>query len=253
MHADSSSDLPMLEAVGFPVAVNPEPRLASIARKRGWLVEDFGSDFGQRCSPRWVRPGGNDAPAGGSREGAALRATSSASGAAARLGSAARGGVEVGPLELVTDDEQPDLPGPDWVRLSPRLAGICGSDPATVDGRSSTVVRADRRSRSCLATRSSPTRPRRSTAATTDATTDATADGAPPGWCSNQCSAASPGDLAGVSLACAGGPAITASTWAHGDVDAGLQTGYCCDTGGGWSTSDGGAPQPTAIAVPGTT
>ncbi len=40
-YADSASDLPMLEAVGFPVAVNPEPRLASIARKRGWLVEDF--------------------------------------------------------------------------------------------------------------------------------------------------------------------------------------------------------------------
>jgi fatty acyl-CoA reductase len=40
-YADSSSDLPMLEAVGFPVAVNPETRLATIARKRGWLVEDF--------------------------------------------------------------------------------------------------------------------------------------------------------------------------------------------------------------------
>ena len=32
---------PMLEAVGFPVAVNPETRLATIARKRGWLIEDF--------------------------------------------------------------------------------------------------------------------------------------------------------------------------------------------------------------------
>ncbi len=40
-YADSASDLPMLEAVGFPVAVNPETRLASIAKKRGWLVEDF--------------------------------------------------------------------------------------------------------------------------------------------------------------------------------------------------------------------
>jgi len=50
-YADSSSDLPMLEAVGFPVAVNPEPRLASIARKRGWLVEDFGSDFGHKVLP----------------------------------------------------------------------------------------------------------------------------------------------------------------------------------------------------------
>ena len=40
-YADSSSDLPLLEAVGFPVAVNPETRLAAIARKRGWLVEHW--------------------------------------------------------------------------------------------------------------------------------------------------------------------------------------------------------------------
>ena len=40
-YADSASDLPMLEAVGFPVAVNPETRLAALARKRGWLVEHF--------------------------------------------------------------------------------------------------------------------------------------------------------------------------------------------------------------------
>ncbi|MBS1837849.1 MAG: HAD-IB family hydrolase, partial [Actinobacteria bacterium] len=50
-YADSSSDLPMLEAVGFPVAVNPEPRLASIARKRGWLVEDFGSTHRHQLLP----------------------------------------------------------------------------------------------------------------------------------------------------------------------------------------------------------
>ena len=40
-YADSSSDLPMLEVVGFPVAVNPETRLSAIARKRGWLVEHW--------------------------------------------------------------------------------------------------------------------------------------------------------------------------------------------------------------------
>ena len=40
-YADSASDLPMLEAAGFPVAVNPETRLAAIARKRGWLVEHW--------------------------------------------------------------------------------------------------------------------------------------------------------------------------------------------------------------------
>jgi hypothetical protein len=36
----------MLEAVGFPVAVNPETRLATIARKRGWLIEDFSKSPG---------------------------------------------------------------------------------------------------------------------------------------------------------------------------------------------------------------
>jgi fatty acyl-CoA reductase len=40
-YADSSSDLAMLEAVGFPVAVNPDARLAAIARRRGWLVEHW--------------------------------------------------------------------------------------------------------------------------------------------------------------------------------------------------------------------
>jgi HAD superfamily hydrolase (TIGR01490 family) len=40
-YADSTSDLPLLEAVGFPVAVNPETRLAALARKRGWLVEQW--------------------------------------------------------------------------------------------------------------------------------------------------------------------------------------------------------------------
>jgi len=37
-HTDSISDLPLLEAVGRPVAVNPDPRLRRIARLRGWPV-----------------------------------------------------------------------------------------------------------------------------------------------------------------------------------------------------------------------
>jgi HAD superfamily phosphoserine phosphatase-like hydrolase len=40
-YADSTSDLAMLDAVGFPVAVNPEARLAAIARRRGWHVEQW--------------------------------------------------------------------------------------------------------------------------------------------------------------------------------------------------------------------
>ena len=43
----------MLEAVGFPVAVNPETRLAALARKRGWLVEHFAKAAG---APRTLVP-----------------------------------------------------------------------------------------------------------------------------------------------------------------------------------------------------
>ena len=52
-YADSSSDLPMLEAVGFPVAVNPETKLASIARRRGWLIEHWSKSKG---APNRVMP-----------------------------------------------------------------------------------------------------------------------------------------------------------------------------------------------------
>ena len=38
-YTDSITDLPMLEAVGNPVAVNPDPRLRRIARDRRWAVE----------------------------------------------------------------------------------------------------------------------------------------------------------------------------------------------------------------------
>jgi HAD superfamily hydrolase (TIGR01490 family) len=40
-YSDSSSDLPMLEAVGHPVAVNPDRRLKRVAGARGWPVLDL--------------------------------------------------------------------------------------------------------------------------------------------------------------------------------------------------------------------
>jgi HAD superfamily hydrolase (TIGR01490 family) len=40
-YSDSLSDLPMLRAVGNPVAVNPDPALAGIAREEGWQVLRF--------------------------------------------------------------------------------------------------------------------------------------------------------------------------------------------------------------------
>jgi phosphoserine phosphatase len=40
-YSDSATDLPMLEIVGHPVAVNPDKELKAIAVDRGWTVLDF--------------------------------------------------------------------------------------------------------------------------------------------------------------------------------------------------------------------
>jgi len=40
-YSDSHNDLPLLEAVEHPVAVNPDDRLANTARQRGWPVITF--------------------------------------------------------------------------------------------------------------------------------------------------------------------------------------------------------------------
>jgi fatty acyl-CoA reductase len=87
-YADSASDLPLLECVGFPVAVNPETRLATIARRRGWHVEQWDKAGGGARPPlpfgpvdhsvsRWwarldtmlERAGGTAASSTGSRPG----------------------------------------------------------------------------------------------------------------------------------------------------------------------------------------
>jgi HAD superfamily hydrolase (TIGR01490 family) len=40
-YSDSASDLPMLRAVGNPVAVNPDPELAEVAQREGWRIMRF--------------------------------------------------------------------------------------------------------------------------------------------------------------------------------------------------------------------
>jgi fatty acyl-CoA reductase len=55
-YADSTSDLAMLEAVGFPVAVNPEARLSAIARRRGWHVEHWAKAEGGSHRPLPLGP-----------------------------------------------------------------------------------------------------------------------------------------------------------------------------------------------------
>jgi HAD superfamily hydrolase (TIGR01490 family) len=41
-YSDSHTDLPFLEAVGHPVAVNPDRKLRRVAAQRGWPVLEFG-------------------------------------------------------------------------------------------------------------------------------------------------------------------------------------------------------------------
>ncbi len=40
-YSDSINDLPLLEAVSHPVAVNPDARLAEVAQRRGWPVRHW--------------------------------------------------------------------------------------------------------------------------------------------------------------------------------------------------------------------
>jgi len=42
-YTDSHTDLPMLEAVGHPCVVNPDPRLRRVARRRRWPVATWNS------------------------------------------------------------------------------------------------------------------------------------------------------------------------------------------------------------------
>ncbi|RZS79063.1 phosphoserine phosphatase [Motilibacter rhizosphaerae] len=42
-YSDSANDLPMLELVGHPCAVNPDRRLRGVARERGWRVREYRS------------------------------------------------------------------------------------------------------------------------------------------------------------------------------------------------------------------
>ncbi len=52
-YADSHSDMPLLKAVGNPVAVNPDVALYRAARKRRWPIEDWRRTNG---TPRVLLP-----------------------------------------------------------------------------------------------------------------------------------------------------------------------------------------------------
>ncbi|MGI8778551.1 MAG: zinc-dependent alcohol dehydrogenase [Acidimicrobiales bacterium] len=127
-------------------------------------------------------------------------------------------GARVGPLAL-SDIDEPDLPGPDWQRVRPRLAGICGSDLSTVDGKASAYFEP---------LVSFPFVPGHEVVGELDDGTRVVVE--PVLGCA----------VRGVDppcRACAGGHIDRCERLAFGHLAPGMQTGYCTDTGGGWSTA----------------
>jgi len=53
-YTDSMSDVALMEAVGFPVAVNPDARLRKHAETKGWPVEDWGLAEDKSKKPRYA-------------------------------------------------------------------------------------------------------------------------------------------------------------------------------------------------------
>ena len=138
--------------------------------------------------------------------------------AAARVASGWKpgGGGRFGALRL-TDVDPPELPGGHWQFLRPRLSGICGSDLTTVEGRSSRwfepIV-------------SFPFTPGHEVVADTEDGRRVVVE--PVLHCAVR--GAEP-----LCPACSVGETNRCERLAGGHLKPGLQTGFCTDTGGGWS------------------
>ncbi|MDQ6726451.1 MAG: zinc-binding dehydrogenase [Actinomycetota bacterium] len=126
-------------------------------------------------------------------------------------------GGRIGPLKLADTDE-PALPGPGWQRIRPRLAGICGSDLSTIDGRSSRYFEP---------IVSFPFVPGH----------EIVADAASGRVVVEPVLSCGPRGIEPPCPFCAAGRTGSCQNIALGLLEPGLQTGYCSDTGGGWSTA----------------
>lgn len=71
-YTDSITDLPMLEAVGFPIVVNPDRNLAREAEERGWEIRSFSTTTPLDRSHDSARVGALAASAGALAAGAGL-------------------------------------------------------------------------------------------------------------------------------------------------------------------------------------
>jgi threonine dehydrogenase-like Zn-dependent dehydrogenase len=125
--------------------------------------------------------------------------------------------VAAGPLSLLSFGEVPEpvLPAPDWVRVEPLVAGICGSDLAAVGGHASFYLDA---------LTSYPFVPGHEVVGEVSGSRVVVepALGCVVRGISPLCAACS-----------AGRPGLCENA-TEGVIDVGLQTGYCASTGGGW-------------------
>ncbi|HEV7721107.1 MAG TPA: zinc-binding dehydrogenase, partial [Iamia sp.] len=140
------------------------------------------------------------------------------------------GGAVVGPLKLADIDEL-DPPTDEWVRFRPRLAGICGSDLATIDGRSSQYFEP---------IVSFPFTPGHEVVGELDDGTRAVL--VPVLHCAIR-------GVDPVCPSCATGCTHHCERIAFGHLDPALQSGFCRETGGGWSTAMVAHPD-QLVAVP---
>lgn len=130
-------------------------------------------------------------------------------------------GASFGPL-AVESDATLSLPTPDWVRLRPRLSGICGSDLAMIDGTASAYF-------DPLV--SYPFTPGHEVVADVlnpDGTAGRRVVLVPVLSCITR-------GIDPLCPACATGQINLCERVAFGHLEPGLQTGFCSDTGGGWS------------------
>ena len=139
--------------------------------------------------------------------------------AASKLGRGAGAAARVGPLSLVDGASPPSLPGPEWVRLRPLLSGICGSDLATIEGTSSRYFEP---------IVSFPFTPGHEVVGELDSGRRVVLE--PVLGCVAR-------GIRPVCGPCSAGQLGRCERVTFGIVDAGLQSGFCCDTGGGWSTA----------------
>ena len=217
-YADSHSDLPLLEAVGRPVAVRPRRAALPACRASAWTIVDWASPETALSLPQ---------PGRGRPMMLALEMFRSRAANRRRQGDGqpdARHPVRIRRSAPADDDRRsPRSTGPGWARLKTRLSGICGSDLGHAVGQDQPLLLG----RGLAAVRARPRGRRRAPRRLRGPA------GRHPGR-------RRPGaDLRGPRASSRARPASAGATnrcsrITVGHLAPGLQTGFCKDTGGGW-------------------